>query len=64
SCVAQANGHIGNCLIESEQPTGYNLGRAVMAAIPQARVKLDEVNNGLPLEGRLFAFAVLFKMGN
>lgn len=64
SCVAAEDGRLDQCEIESEQPAGYNLGRAVKRSIPRARLTLTEeaAANGRPLAGRMIVFAVNFKM--
>lgn len=64
SCVSDAEGALGDCLTESEQPPGYRLGPAVARAMPRARVKLTEQGeaSGHELAGRLIIFSVNFKM--
>ncbi|MFN6980499.1 MAG: hypothetical protein ACK4NU_01085 [Brevundimonas sp.] len=64
SCVADARGELTECVTESEQPAGYNLGLSVERSLPRARIKLtDEAAvTGRPLAGRMIRFAVNFKM--
>ena len=64
SCVAAADGRLSECQTESEQPAGYNLGRAVQRSLPRAKLKLSDQASaeGLELAGRMIIFSVNFKM--
>lgn len=64
SCVADEGGGLTECVTESEQPAGYNLGRSVERSLTRARIKLTDeaATTGRPLAGRMIRFAVNFKM--
>lgn len=64
SCVTEDDGGLTDCVTESEQPGGYNLGLAVQRSLPRARLKLTDeaAANGRPLGGRLITFTVNFRM--
>lgn len=64
TCVIQAEGRLGDCQIESEQPARYNLGKEVREALDTARVRPSREAQaaGRPFEGRLILFTVAFSM--
>jgi len=66
SCVAEESGRLTECQIESEQPPGYNLGKAVERSLPRARLRLTEEGaaSGHPLAGRMIVFSSIFRMAS
>lgn len=64
SCVVQGDGRLTECLSESEQPPGFNLGRAVQRSLFQSKIRLSDraAAAGLPLAGRMVRFSVNFKL--
>lgn len=64
SCVVQAEGRLDDCQIESEHPTGYNLGKAVEAGMRTARVRQSDEGRaaGQRFEGEMIIFTVVFSV--
>lgn len=63
SCLSQADGRATDCLIESEHPQGFNLGRAVVRSVTDARLQLtpEGIERGVTLGGRVIVFTTTFR---
>ena len=61
SCITGADGKLDQCLVESEQPTGYGLGKAVLDATRRSRVRSSDPAR--PIDGpRTIVFHANFMM--
>lgn len=49
SCIVDAGGALNDCLVESEEPPGYDFGAAALAMAPLYRMRPQTVN-GRPVE--------------
>lgn len=61
SCVTRATGRLEDCVIESEHPGGFNLGRSVRDSLARARVRSTDRNVPL-IDRHLMQFTVNFVM--
>jgi len=64
TCLVTAEGRPTDCLIESEQPAGYGLGKAVLDSLPRTRLAQTDEDRaaGRQLDGRMIFFMVNFQM--
>lgn len=61
TCVTRATGRLEDCVIESEHPGGYNMGRSVRESLSRARVR--STDRSIPLvDRRMIMFTVNFIM--
>lgn len=64
SCLVGTDGRPEECQTESEQPPGFNLGRAALRALNSARLGQNEEARlaGRPFEGAMIVFTTTFRM--
>ena len=58
TCVVQAEGRVGDCEVESEQPRGYGFGEATLDGVRRARVATDMPDQPEAGLGRMISFRV------
>lgn len=61
TCVTRATGRLEDCVVESEHPGGYNLGRSVRDSLARARVRSTDRDTPL-IDRRMIVFTVNFLM--
>ena len=61
TCVTRATGRLEDCVIESEHPGGFNLGRSVRDSLSRAKVRSTDRNQPL-VDGLMIVFTVNFIM--
>lgn len=64
SCVVGPEGRLVECVLESEQPANFNLGRSVLRALASSRVgpAPDPQPSGRRIEGRMILFTTTFHL--
>lgn len=61
TCVTRTTGRLEDCVIESEHPGGFNLGRSVRDSLSRAKVRSADRASPL-IDGRMIMFTVAFVM--
>lgn len=59
--MTRTTGRLEDCVIESEHPGGFNLGRSVRDSLSRAKVRSADRASPL-IDGRMIMFTVAFVM--